>query len=127
MLTWWEPPAAPAPRIPAPQSTHLVRRGFSAQHPVSGLAGGAQHPAEGMESHLGALLTDFVDLITPNAPNAAVDRPPKLLARCSPNRPLKPEEPQVGNLRLEMDRVLEPLTSQPWLAPATWSCCPLES
>jgi hypothetical protein len=60
MLIWWEPPAAPAPRIPAPQSTHLVLRGFSAQNPVSGLAGGAQHPAEGMESHIGAHLTDFV-------------------------------------------------------------------
>ena len=60
MLTWWESPAAPAPRIPAPQSTHLVLRGFSAQNPVLGLAGGAQHPEESMESHLGAHLTDFV-------------------------------------------------------------------
>jgi hypothetical protein len=58
MLTWWEPPAAPAPRIPAPQSTHQVLRGFSSQNPVSGLAGVAQHPAEGMESHLGAHRTD---------------------------------------------------------------------
>ena len=42
----------------APQSTHLVFRGFSAQSPVSGLAGVAQQRAKGMQSQLIMFLTD---------------------------------------------------------------------
>ena len=53
-------PQHPAPKIPVPQSTPMVLRGFSAQNHVSGFAEGAQHHAEGMGSHLGAHLTDFV-------------------------------------------------------------------
>ena len=60
MLDWWAPPAALHRRDPRPQSTHLVLRGFPAQTPVSGLAGGAQHPAEGRGPHLGAHLTESV-------------------------------------------------------------------
>jgi hypothetical protein len=52
--------STPHRRDPCPQSTHQVLREFPAQTPVSGLAGGAQNPAEGMGSHLGAHLTEFV-------------------------------------------------------------------
>jgi hypothetical protein len=108
MLIWWEPPAAPRtedPRPPEcpPGSPRMVSKFLSRDS-----RGGAQHRAEGMESHLGAHLTDFVqqpprESASPADAGGSADR-----ARIPPQRPSMPKR-----LAAKQDRSLLELYRRP--------------